>query len=82
MNCLCPNRQAGYSRWICFCARPGADLREHLAALWNGWLSPETMRDNKRLALDPKTTDEDILKRIRDCERDASSAHGFWEMGL
>jgi hypothetical protein len=40
------------------------------------------MRDNKRLALDPKTTDEDILKRIRDCERDASSAHGFWEMGL
>ena len=76
----CPNRQSGHSRWICLCARPGANQREHLSKLRNGWLSADRLRDNARLASDPQATEEDIQKRIRDCEKDASYAYGYWEM--
>ena len=75
----CPNRKPGYSTWICHCSNGGP--RVALANLYNGWLSPDSIRRAREIAKDAGKTDAELTKLLGELERDASHAHGFWEMG-
>lgn len=67
---------SGCKHRICLCCgrRPA---RERLADVFNGWLSPDTIREARASAA--RLTEEQAQARLEELSREASHAYGMWE---